>query len=272
MSVRLIVRVFSELCVTAGTVIVLFAGYAVFWTGVTSADAAEGEMDRLRAHWSQERTGSPAPASPAAPVSEEPAITAEPDTPDAPAAVGTPAAPVPPSRAPTAGRAGPPPRTPSRPPAYRDGRSFAVMHIPRFGRDWEWPVLEGTRTDTLRRGLGHYAGTAALGAPGNFAVAGHRRTHGDPFKDFPRLRAGDAIVLTDGRTWFTYRVAKRALRTVPTDIGVIDPVPEKSGFGRPGRYLTLTTCEPEWGSSHRLIVWARLAATRPVTGGRDPSG
>ncbi|MDQ8033835.1 MAG: hypothetical protein REJ50_17635, partial [Bordetella sp.] len=30
----------------------------------------------------------------------------------------------------------------------------------------------------------HYAGTAPPGGTGNFAVAGHRRTYGDPFKDF----------------------------------------------------------------------------------------
>lgn len=57
-------------------------------------------------------------------------------------------------------------------------------------------------------------------------------------------------------------------RTVPSDVGVVDPVPRKSGFDGTGRYLTLTTCEPEWGSSHRLIAWAHLDATQPVTDGK----
>lgn len=64
------------------------------------------------------------------------------------------------------------------------------MYIPRLGFTWNKPVLEGTKTDTLKKGLGHYASTAQLGQEGNFAVAGHRRTYGDPFKDFPKLRAG----------------------------------------------------------------------------------
>ncbi|MGO4755437.1 class E sortase, partial [Streptomyces sp. 2MCAF27] len=119
-----------------------------------------------------------------------------------------------------------------------------------------------------KKGLGHYTRTARLGARGNFAVAGHRRTYGDPFKDFPRLRPGDAVVLSDGTTWYTYRIDKRPYRTLPTDVGVIDPVPRASGFRGPGRYLTLTTCEPEWGHSHRLIAWAHLDATRPVTEGK----
>jgi sortase A len=36
--------------------------------------------------------------------------------------------------------------------------------------------------------------------------------YGDPFKDFPKLRRGDAVVLTDGTTWFTYRIDKGPYR------------------------------------------------------------
>ncbi|MET8505504.1 class E sortase [Streptomyces sp. NPDC004787] len=225
MTVRLVVRTLSELCVTAGALIVLFVGYLLHWTGVRADDATAGQLAGLQQEW-VDRPVEPPPGTPAAP--------------------GASAAPRP----------------------YTAGKAFAVMYVPRFGREWEWPVLEGTAVGTLKKGLGHYAGTARLGETGNFAVAGHRRTYGDPFKDVPRLREGDAVVLTDGTTWFTYRVDRAPLRTVPTDTAVIDPVPRKSGFDGPGRYLTLTTCDPEWGSSHRLIVWAHLDATRPVTAGR----
>jgi sortase A len=142
------------------------------------------------------------------------------------------------------------------------------MYIPRLGFTWNKPVLEGTAVSVLKKGLGHYEGTAQLGQRGNFSVAGHRRTYGDPFKDFPRLRPGDAVVLTDGTTWFTYRIDKGPYKTVPTDVEVINPVPRKSGYTRAGRYLTLTTCDPEWGHSHRLIVWAHLDSTQPVDTGK----
>ncbi|MFF9575017.1 class E sortase [Streptomyces rubiginosohelvolus] len=227
MSVRLVVRTFSELCITVGALIVLFVVYFLFWTGVQAADAAEGEIDTLQSRWAREAVA-PAPPPPSA--------SAE----------------------------------PSAPAPYRDGKPFATMHIPRFGSGWEWPVLENTQVKTLQKGLGHYSGTARPGDTGNFAVAGHRRTYGDPFKDFPRLRPGDAVVVNDGTTWFTYRIAKRPYRTVPTDTAVVDPVPRGSGFEGAGRYLTLTTCEPEWGSSHRLIAWAHLDATRPVSEGKPP--
>ncbi|MFJ2637823.1 class E sortase [Streptomyces sp. NPDC087511] len=232
MSVRLIVRTFSELCITIGALIVLFVVYVLFWTGVQAADATEGQIDSLRSRWAHGPVSAPPPHSSA--------------TPNAPNASKEPPAPA----------------------AYQDGKPFAMMYIPRFGKGWEWPVLENTEVRTLQKGLGHYTGTARLGATGNFAVAGHRRTYGDPFKDFPELRPGDAVVLTDGTTWFTYRIGRKPYRTVPSDTGVIDPVPRKSGFDGPGRYLTLTTCDPEWGSSHRLIAWAHLDATQPVTEGK----
>ncbi|MFD3941514.1 class E sortase [Streptomyces sp. NPDC058579] len=222
MALRLIVRTFSELCLTVGTVIVLFVVYVMFWTGVQAQSATAGQIDTLEREWVDR------------PVTE--AVTAAPP-----------------------------------PEPYRAGRGIAVMYVPRLGKNWEWPVLEGTSPGVLKKGLGHYAATARLGATGNFSVAGHRRTYGDPFKDFPRLRPGDAVVLTDGTTWYTYRIGRAPYRTVPTDIGVIDPVPRSSGFDGPGRYLTLTTCEPEWGSSHRLIAWAHLDATQPVTQGEPPA-
>ncbi|MFB7463703.1 class E sortase [Streptomyces sp. NPDC056224] len=232
---RLVVRTFSEVCLTAGTLIVLFVAYVLLWTGVKADRAMDGEMARLRDHWAAGPAEAPA-ATPAAAPSPEP------------------------SPSPSAAPAG-----------YPAGRAFAEMYIPRFGPDWNKPVLEGTDTELLKKGLGHYAGTAGLGAIGNFSVAGHRRTYGDPFKDFPGLRPGDAVILKDATTWYTYTVRGGPLRTVPTDVGVVDPVPRKSPFTAPGRYLTLTTCDPEWGHSHRLVVWAELTGTRPVGRG-GPEG
>ncbi|MBD0708339.1 MULTISPECIES: class E sortase [unclassified Streptomyces] len=227
---RLVVRTLSELCLTVGTLTVLFVVYVLHWTGIQARDAGAGRIDTLQREWAAASTtartgpeGSPGPA------------------------------------------AGPGPLP------YVPGEGLAVMYVPRLGADWKWPVLEGTGPSVLREGLGHYAATARLGATGNFSVAGHRRTHGDPFKDFPRLRPGDAVVLTDGTTWFTYRVDRGPYRTVPTDVGVVAPLPRKSGYAGPGRYLTLTTCDPEWGSSHRLVVWAHLDSTAPAADGLPPA-
>ncbi|MFJ6658670.1 class E sortase [Streptomyces sp. NPDC091377] len=243
---RVVVRTVSELCITAGTLIVLFVTYVVFWTGIKADGAMDDQIDRLQDAWAQGDTG-PAPPQGGAGATTPPGGT------------GT----APPQSAP-----GSPVSDPPAQKTYKSGEPFAIMYIPRLGFTWNKPVLEGTGTDTLKKGLGHYASTARLGEKGNFSVAGHRRTYGDPFKDFPGLRPGDAVVLTDGTTWFTYRIDKGPYKTLPTDVAVIDPVPRKSGYTREGRYLTLTTCEPEWGRSHRLIVWAHLDSTQPVEAGK----
>jgi sortase A len=231
--VRVVIRTVSELCITVGALIVLFVVYVLFWTGVKADRVMDDQIDHLQDQWSQ---GSVRPTTPADPAGQ-------------------------------AGAAADPPK----PAPYKSGKPFAIMYIPRLGFTWNKPVLENTATGTLKKGLGHYAHTAQLGQKGNFAVAGHRRTYGDPFKDFPELRRGDAVVLTDGTTWFTYRIDKGPYKTVPSDIEVIDPVPRKSGYTRSGRYLTLTTCDPEWGHSHRLIVWAHLDSTQPVEAGKPPA-
>ncbi|MCB5178115.1 hypothetical protein LG632_01750, partial [Streptomyces sp. SMC 277] len=46
-AVRLAVRTFSEVCLTAGTVIVLFVAYLLLWTGVRADRAAAAERERL---------------------------------------------------------------------------------------------------------------------------------------------------------------------------------------------------------------------------------
>ncbi|MFE4633085.1 class E sortase [Streptomyces sp. NPDC056773] len=223
---RLLVRTFSEVCLTAGSLIVLFVAYVLLWTGVKADQAMDGEMARLRDGWSAAPAAAPqpAPAPSAAPAAHETA-------------------------------------------AYPAGKAFAEMYVPRFGRGWNKPVLEGTGTELLKKGLGHYAGTARLGGTGNFAVAGHRRTYGDPFKDIPKLRPGDAVILKDATGWYTYTVRAEALRTLPTEIGVVDPVPARSPFTGTGKYLTLTTCDPEWGHSHRLVVWGELTGMRTLAEG-----
>ncbi|MFH8888441.1 class E sortase [Streptomyces sp. NPDC017949] len=227
---RLVVRTFSEVCLTVGTLIVLFVAYVLLWTGVKADRAMDGERDRLRAGW-------------------------------AAAAPGGPSTPSPPSQRPGAPTAAPA-TDPAVPTPYPTGRPFAEMTIPRFGAGWTKPVLEGTDPELLKKGLGHYSGSARPGGTGNFAVAGHRRTYGDPFKDIPMLRPGDTVEVRDATHRYTYTVRAPALRVLPTETGVVDALPEKSPFTTPGKYLTLTTCEPEWGHSHRLVIWAELTGKR----------
>ncbi|MDQ1642177.1 MAG: sortase [Actinomycetota bacterium] len=146
------------------------------------------------------------------------------------------------------------------------GKGFAFIHIPRLGKNFTKPIVEGVRKSDLARGVGHYPKTALPGEVGNFAVAGHRATHGEPFRNLNQMRKGDKVVVETKDTWFTY-IVDRTLIVNPSDVWVIDPVPGKKNVAPTQKLLTLTTCNPRWASTQRLIVFTHLLTQQPKTAG-----
>lgn len=160
-----------------------------------------------------------------------------------------------------------------KPGAFEPGQGFAIMHIP--GLDVVVPVAEGTDKErVLDRGMvGHYSeGALKTAMPGdkkgNFAVAGHRNTHGEPFRYINQLEKGDQIVIETQDTYYVYAMQSILPQTSPGNTSVIGPVPKGSGFTEPGRYLTLTTCTPEFTSTYRMIVWGKMVEERPRSKGK----
>ncbi|WP_327682338.1 class E sortase [Streptomyces sp. NBC_00467] len=160
-----------------------------------------------------------------------------------------------------------------QPGAFEPGQGFAIMYIPKL--DVVVPIAEGiNKNKVLDRGMvGHYGeGKLKTAMPsdkaGNFAVAGHRNTHGEPFRYINRLRPGDPIVVETQDAYYTYKMANILPQTSPSNIGVIAPVPAGSGFAGPGRYITLTTCTPEFTSTYRMIVWGKMVEERPRSQGK----
>lgn len=144
------------------------------------------------------------------------------------------------------------------------GKPFAIMRIPRLGSHWSSPVVEGVTLPDLAEGVGHYPGTATPGQIGNFAVAGHRRTHGQPFADLQKLRRGDLVTVETDDAVYTYVVDNDPNKTIvlPRDVWVIQPVPGKPNVAPTRALITLTTCNPTWNSSHRMIVFGHLVGTK----------
>ncbi|MGW6535541.1 class E sortase [Streptomyces sp. NPDC055011] len=156
----------------------------------------------------------------------------------------------------------------TKPDVFAPGEGFALMYIPKL--DVVVPVAEGIdKAKVLDKGMaGHYgSGKLKSAMPsdkqGNFAVAGHRNTHGEPFRYINRLEPGDPIVVETQDAYYTYEMASILPQTPPSNIAVIDPIPKGSGFTGPGRYITLTTCTPEFTSTYRMIVWGKLVEERP---------
>ena len=148
---------------------------------------------------------------------------------------------------------------PNPPPA--EGTAVGIISIAKIGVDKA--VVEGTGTSDLRHGPGHYAGTPLPGQPGNVAIAGHRTTYGAPFYNLNELGYGDPILVTTPQGTFHYNVT-RSFVVAPSEVSVIAPSPASE--------LTLTTCNPRFSASQRLIVQASLVgipAPAPVISGRQ---
>ncbi|MFJ9787962.1 class E sortase [Streptomyces globosus] len=248
----------AELTVTVGVLLLLLVVHQVWWTNRQAAAAAVRRVAALEEAWA----AAPGPGPGAA---AQPEASAEPSP--EPSGPAPPTAPAPaPSEAGGAGGAA------DRP---RDGAAYGVLRIPRLGV--AVPVARGVdKRSVLDKGYaGHYPGTAEPGAQGNFALAGHRNTHGEPFRYVNRLRPGDELVVEVRGRRYTYTVDRILPETAPRDTGVIAPVPRSAvrpgyGYTEPGAYITLTTCTPEYSSRYRLVVWGVLAGNR--SGGRGVVG
>ncbi|MFZ3569484.1 class E sortase [Streptomyces sp. BH097] len=160
-----------------------------------------------------------------------------------------------------------------KPGAFEPGQGFAILYIPKL--DVVVPIAEGiSKPQVLDKGMvGHYdkdsIPTAMPDAKkGNFAVAGHRNTHGEPFRFINRLEPGDPIVVETQDKYYVYKMASILPQTMPSNTAVLNPIPVGSGFTKPGRYITLTTCTPEFTSTYRMIVWGKMVEERPRSKGK----
>jgi sortase A len=156
------------------------------------------------------------------------------------------------------------------------GEAIALVRIPRFGDDYVVPVLEGVGEHELERGLGHFPRTADPGERGNFALAGHRITHGEPLRNMPDLRPGDLVLVETQRRIYRYRLDTdpRELVVELDEDWVLDPVPTNPRHGgvepeqRPGqRLLTLTTCAELFHTDTRMIAFGHLVGAAPRSDG-----
>lgn len=143
------------------------------------------------------------------------------------------------------------------------GKPFALIRIPSFGSSWQFAVVQGTGLAQLAIGPGHVPGTALPGQVGNFAVAGHRVTAGNPFWSLPALRSGSPIYVETIAGTYEYRVTGRPRWVSPDSTAALAPVPYHPGAAPSRPMITLITCDPPWTGTSRVIVSGVLVATLP---------
>ncbi|MGH2581400.1 MAG: sortase [Anaerolineales bacterium] len=130
---------------------------------------------------------------------------------------------------------------------------------------WEAPrgYVPGWQTDS-----------AGLGVPGNTVLYGHHNIAGKVFENLYRLQVGQVIQMKSGDELFTYRVVLSMIleeKYQPLEVRL-----ENARWILPStdERITLITCWPERGNSHRVVVVAvreEPEAAIPVTGAEETS-
>lgn len=237
MSARRIIGAVGRTMIGLGLLLLLFVAYQLWGTGLTEASHQAALRTQFAHELAQDRhhDGTTTTSSPGGTATTSPGGTAT-TTPGETTTTGSDTATI-----------GPTLTAPS------EGQPIGELKIPKIGLDKV--VVEGTGTDDLRLGPGHYIGTPMPGQPGNAAIAGHRTTYGAPFYNLDQLRPGDPIDITTVQGSFVYVVTGTTIVS-PSDNTVLDST------SRPT--LTLTTCNPRWSSSQRLVVQAALSSTTPA--------
>lgn len=210
-----------------GLLMFLFVGYQLWGTGIEEAQSQNRLEDSF--------------AELVARVDDSPDPTVDSTIPQSPTT----------TVAPTTDDSGP---TETREPiAIVEGDPVAIIELPTIGV--KKFVVAGVQTADLKKGPGHYPDTPFPGELGNAAIAGHRTTYGEPFRQLDELELGDEIKVTDlfGRE-FVYRVTGTQI-VGPSDSWVVATTDPTIAT------LTLTTCHPEFSAKQRLIVSAELDTT-----------
>ena len=127
------------------------------------------------------------------------------------------------------------------------GDSIGEIILPSLGKHYF--MVEGTDTDNLRKGPGHYPDTPLPGERGTVAVAGHRTTYGAPFRNIDQLKRGNRIIMSMPYGRFVYRVQKTQI-VDDSALWITRPV----GYDR----LVLSACHPLYSAAQRIVAFARL--------------
>ncbi|MEM8903060.1 MAG: class E sortase [Actinomycetota bacterium] len=119
--------------------------------------------------------------------------------------------------------------------------------IPALGIDRT--LHQGISLYNIDRGPSHWPGTAEPGELGNVVVAGHRTTHGGPFRGIDQLTDGDQVLFeVDGET-FVYVVSGTEV-VLPSGLHIVEQTEAHTA--------TLFACHPPGSAEYRYVVHLEL--------------
>ncbi|WP_150270037.1 class D sortase [Paenibacillus tepidiphilus] len=136
---------------------------------------------------------------------------------------------------------------------YAEGEVIGEIYFPKLGK--RVAILAGTGKTQLKKGAGHYEGSAAIGASGNSVLAGHRDT---VFRGLGELVVGDRIEAETADGKFIYEV---------TGSIIVDDKARGAIKHSDEPILTLITCYP-FGyvgpAPDRYLLSASLVRAEPL--------
>ena len=132
------------------------------------------------------------------------------------------------------------------------GDPVGRLRIGRLGLNMV--IVQGTDHSTLKRGPGHYLGSALPGQGHLIYIAGHRTTYLAPFAYINDIRVGDYVRIDVPYGRFTYRVTRHYV-VEATDLAVLRD--------HGSEVLRLQACHPRFFATHRYIVDAKLVSVAP---------
>lgn len=142
-----------------------------------------------------------------------------------------------------------------------------LLRVPRFGDDFEVPILDGFDDATLAQGIGRYVDGVQPGEVGNLVLSGHRVTHGEPFRGFLNLQTGDEVIVETKIEVHTYVLRQNGDRT-RVDFRTSWPLwpvpnPEASEEEPSEELVTLITCSELFHTADRSVVVGELVSSVP---------
>jgi sortase A len=235
--VRSVIGVAGELLITAGVLVFLFLGWQLWIQGIALNNAQTNEASGLSQQWNA------SPVGPAAPGSTD-------------------------AGAPPADSSGASGASPVVMAAPAETKQFAVLYVPRFGADYKRTIAEGVDAKAVLNagGAGHYEQSQMPGDMGNFAIAAHRDGWGSPFIKINELQIGDPIYVETQDGWYTYRYRDTEYVT-PEGVDVLSAVPQVPDAAPTDRLITLTSCNPLYIASERIIAYGVLDSFTPRSAG-----
>ncbi len=128
----------------------------------------------------------------------------------------------------------------------KDKNQLGILSIPKI--KVKQIVIYDATNQNLALAPALIKNTAYPGTIGNAAIAGHRVSHGFPFRNIHLLKKGDEIIFSNSSGSMKYKVVKQ-FRVLPNNLSVLKQTPYPQ--------ITLLACDPPFSARYRLAVVAK---------------